>query len=214
MHVIRVWQVDSDELLREAVELTLCRARGVRLERAFATVEELVSGASGSPDVVVIDPWTQPDGSARACALVADTLPDAGILVHTARTGPRDVGRVLLSGARGFVPKRTGRFALLRAIRRTHTAQGCVVVGLDGGSDGPDRDRAARELAALSPRELEVVQCVAGGFTSREAAALLGCSNRTIETHRRNIMGRLQVKSRAGLVRLAVLAGIGPPEGV
>ena len=213
--MIRVWHIDIDEMMREALGLTLATTRDVDVERSLATIEELPSaGAAPPPDVIVLEPWTQPVAAFHPCAIVANRLPGTPLLVHTARTRPEDVGRVLVAGACGLVHKRMGRFALLRAIRRVVSVRECVVVGLDGTLSSEDAARATNKLAVLTPRELEVLQCVAVGQTSKEAADLLGVSNRTVETHRRNMMARLEVKSRAELIQLAVLAGLGPPDSL
>ena len=70
------------------------------------------------------------------------------------------------------------------------------------------RASAGKELVRLSPRELEVLQLVAEGDASKEVAAELGISVKTVEKHRHNLMQKLHLYHTAGLTRYAIAQGI------
>ncbi len=73
--------------------------------------------------------------------------------------------------------------------------------------------REARQtLKRLTPRESEIVDAIVAGKSSKQIAETLSVSQRTVETHRANILDKLQIANTASLVRLAVLAGLGSPN--
>ena len=72
---------------------------------------------------------------------------------------------------------------------------------------------ARRMLRMLTERESEVVDAIVAGSSSRQIAEALGVSQRTVEAHRANVLQKLGISNTASLVRLAVLAGLGPPQG-
>ena len=67
-------------------------------------------------------------------------------------------------------------------------------------------------LKRLTPRESEIVDAIVAGKSSKQIAETLAVSQRTVETHRANILDKLQIANTASLVRLAVLAGLGSPN--
>ncbi len=72
---------------------------------------------------------------------------------------------------------------------------------------------ARRMLRMLTDRESEIVDAIVAGSSSKQIAEALGVSQRTVEAHRANVLQKLGISNTASLVRLAVLAGLGPPQG-
>ena len=116
-------------------------------------------------------------------------------------------------GVRGFVLKKSTGTELLLAIRAAHAGEQYVdsslanhvissYVGLE-----PDRASGGR-LDTLTPREQEVCRLLAYGHTNLKIAGKLHISDRTVETHRANIMSKLDLRSRAKLVRFALDHGL------
>ena len=68
-------------------------------------------------------------------------------------------------------------------------------------------------LRMLTERESEIVDAIVAGSSSKQIAEALGVSQRTVEAHRANVLQKLGISNTASLVRLAVLAGLGPPQG-
>lgn len=71
---------------------------------------------------------------------------------------------------------------------------------------------ARRQLRTLTERESEVVDAIVAGLSSRQIAEAFSVSQRTVEAHRANVLNKLGLSNTASLVRLAVLAGLGPPQ--
>jgi DNA-binding NarL/FixJ family response regulator len=122
------------------------------------------------------------------------------------------VRRALVAGASGYLLKSAGRGELemaLRAVARGDTwlspevSKRVVAAYAEGAKTGPD---AASQV--LTPRQREVLQLIAEGLSTREIATRLGLSAKTVETHRTELMERLDIHGVAGLVRYAIRAGI------
>ncbi len=115
-------------------------------------------------------------------------------------------------GARAFVLKRSRPEILIGAIRAVERGEQFVDPALVGGFIdafvGRAPTSAAHRVEVLTEREREVCRLVALGHTNHEAGELLSISSRTVETHRRNLMARLDLRSRAELVRFALDNGL------
>ena len=113
-------------------------------------------------------------------------------------------------GAKGYVVKDSGKDELLLAIRQVHSGQrhfsSTVTEALLKGNTADARRTGP--LAGLSERELEVLSGIAEGLTNKELGQRLFISPRTVDTHRTNLMKEMKVHNVAGLVRIAIQAGL------
>jgi DNA-binding NarL/FixJ family response regulator len=169
---------------------------------AVAKVAEL------KPDLVVLDVAMPMLNGMDAARQILKARPGTPILILTVYESDELIRQVLEAGARGFILKSDAGQNLLLAVealqrRATFFTARAAKMMLDGylhrnvdpGNTVKDR---------LTAREREVVQLLAEGNSSKEAAVLLNLSVKTIETHRTNVMHKLDVHSVAGLVRYAV----------
>jgi two-component system, NarL family, response regulator NreC len=120
----------------------------------------------------------------------------------------------LAAGASGYVVKRAADAELLSAIRNVHRGRTVLdptlaVMVVRGGlrkSETPAPPRGRADL--LSPREREVLDLVAQGYTNQQMADRLGLSVKTVETYRSRLVEKLGLQSRADLVRYALDSGL------
>jgi len=169
-----------------------------------------------NPDVVLIEVDLPGLNGVEATARIHEACPSVKIVALSGLSDPGAVTAMLLSGASGFVLKHTGQADLMAAIRtavggRTYLSPliaGVVVDDLLHRS--PRGIKAPADL--LTAREREVLQLLAEGHTSREIGRLLEISARTVDTHRRRIMKKLQLRTLAGLVKFAVREGLTSPD--
>ncbi len=176
-------------------------------------VEALQSVEKLEPDVVLIDVnLPRADGIQVARELSA-RLPSTGILVMSGVMNTDVIVRALRAGALGFLPKNAKPTDLATAVLRARSgrryipdafADAVTEYLLSGPESGPN-------ISELSDREVEVLRRIAGGMTNREIASELGISVRTVDTHRRNILGKTTARNNADLTRLAIRAGIVDP---
>jgi DNA-binding NarL/FixJ family response regulator len=204
----RVVLVDDHSLVRTGVR-TAIAARVEVVGEAEDVDDAVACILRTAPDVVLLDvhlPGGTGDAVVRA---VLATLPETRFLALSVSDAPDDVIRVIRAGARGYVTKRIGADDLADAIERVAAGDavfsprlaGFVLDAFAGGQVVvPD---VASDLDVLSPREREVLQLIARGYTYREAAAELFLSVKTIETHVSAVLRKLQLSNRRELTRWA-----------
>ncbi len=118
-------------------------------------------------------------------------------------TGDGDVSiavRAMKAGAADFIEKPVGRDELIRSVRRA------LEQGRDAGKQAAWRKSAASQVAGLTTRQHQIMDMVLSGHPSKNIAADLGISQRTVENHRASIMKKTGSKSLPALARLAVAA--------
>lgn len=136
--------------------------------------------------------------------------PAVRVLVLTMHGEPALIKRAVEIGADGYLVKSAGRDEVMLAIREVqagHRHFGSGVMENLLKKNGPDVARPAN-LAALSEREIEVLAALAEGLGNKEIGERLFISPRTVDTHRTNIMKKLDTHNVAGLVRIAIKAGL------
>lgn len=155
------------------------------------------------PDVVLMDLAMPELDGAAAIAAIRTESPHARILVLTTYDNDESVFRALENGAKGYLLKDCSTADLLAAIRQIHA----------GGTHVSERAAArlaerAMAGAALSPRELEVLNLVAAGKSNKEIASALFISEGTVKTHVLSIHEKLGVGDRTEAVVTAIRRGI------
>ncbi len=210
---IRVLLVDDHKLVREGIESML---EGV-------TDIVVVGGASDGrtaldlvrtlkPDVVVMDVGMTEMNGIEATRSIRAAFPDVRVVALSTHTDQRYVLHMLDAGACAYVLKIGAHEELLRAIRaasRGQTHLSPEVAGFVVARSKAPEDGAGRSVySTLGAREREVLQLVAEGKTSAEAARHMHLSIKTIETHRRNIVQKLGLHGTAELTKYAIREGL------
>jgi len=165
------------------------------------------------PDVVVMD-VSMPDlNGIEATTQIIESLPETRVIALSMHSDKRFVMGMLRAGASGYLLKDCASQELANAIVQVATGKKYlspeitgVVLGdiLQGGSPG----EVATATSQLSPREREVLQLIAEGWSTKQIASHLYVSVKTIETHRRQIMKKLDLHSIADLTKYAIREGL------
>jgi FixJ family two-component response regulator len=119
----------------------------------------------------------------------------------------RTATQAMKLGAADFIEKPYEPGELLASI------DGAIHKARDSSHVADGIREARRMLRMLTERESEIVDAIVAGSSSKQIAEALGVSQRTVEAHRANVLQKLGISNTASLVRLAVLAGLGPPQG-
>jgi DNA-binding NarL/FixJ family response regulator len=161
------------------------------------------------PDVAVLEITLPVLHGLEAAKEIVGAVPGIGVVLLSDLTGEQVVRHALKAGVRGFVVKTQSADTLVHAICEVsrggmYVSAGCnhAIVGCLNGARRPD---------TLSPREWDVLRLVAEGKTTKQAAALLHVSTRTIDAHRASIMRTLGIHGTPGLVRYAIRQGLIEP---
>jgi two-component system response regulator NreC len=163
------------------------------------------------PDVVLMDVVMPGLNGFDATRMIREEIPGTRVLALSMHVDKRYVLGMLDAGASGYVPKDAGFDEVARAIRAVAVGQGYLAPSIAGlVVEGYARRTTVSPAptSVLSQREREVLQLLAEGSTAREIGRRLHISVKTVETHRRNLLGKLELETVADLVRYAIREGI------
>ncbi|MEU9375452.1 response regulator transcription factor [Streptomyces sp. NPDC048255] len=216
----RVVIADDQELVRTGFQLILT-ARGIEVVGVAADGVEAVTAVRRlRPDVVLLDiRMPNMDGLEAARRILAES-PGCRVIMLTTFDLDRYVYAALAAGASGFLLKDVTPAHLAAAVRLVGTGDALLSPSITrrlvercapatAGADGPARDRP--ELAALTPREREVLTLMGHGRSNAELAQELTLSEATVKTHVARIFAKLSLRDRAQAVVLAYETGLVTP---
>jgi DNA-binding NarL/FixJ family response regulator len=214
MTKLRILVADDHEVIRQGVISLIKSQPGWEVCAQVANGRDAIDRAKElRPDVVTLDVGMPILNGIEATRQITKDNPCAKVLILTMADGDRVVHEALEAGARGFVLKSDASRDLIAAIDAvgrgntffTARVSQTVLLGyLEYAHGGKGMDA----LSNLSPREREVIQLLAEGHSSKQVASRLGISSKTAETHRSNMMQKLNLHSLPELVVFAVRNGI------
>ena len=166
-----------------------------------------------APEVVVLDVKLPGGGGAVVIEAVREANPAVRFMALTVSSSREDVAHMMNAGVDGYITKTTMGNALPDLIIQTDA--GLRPVSSDVAGHLLDIDEGisvGSSIARLTPREREVVNLIARGYTYREAAARLGVAVKTLERHMGNIFDKLSIASRHDLTVIAYDEGYVSPD--
>jgi len=205
---VRVMLADDHEMVRQGLRVLLER-------EGFEVVAEAPDGREAMklceihrPEVAILDLAMPLLNGVDAAREIIKTTPRTKIILLTMHTEDHLILESLRAGVTGYVLKTKASGELVQALRAvcrgemflTQSISRTIVQAFLLKDDLPEKP--------ISDRERQVLQLVAEGKTTKEIAALLGISVKTAESHRSNMMDKLDIHDTAGLVRYAVRKGI------
>ena len=216
MDKIRILLADDHTMIRTGIATLLQSIKEFSIVGEAEDGEDAVQKTSElRPTVVVIDLSMPKLSGIEATRIIKKRYPETNVLVLTMHENEEYVYQILKSGASGYVLKSAGKDELAEAIRAVARgerffsprisqlmAEGYVKRVEKGGPDAVKGD------VPLTRREREILALVANGLTNQQIADQLFISPRTVDTHRTNIMQKLDIHDLANLVRYAIEHGI------
>jgi DNA-binding NarL/FixJ family response regulator len=209
--MIRVAIVDDHDLVRAGLRAILEQDPLFQIAGETGDGQEAIRmAASLKPDVMLMDIHLpgRLGGLEATEAIVKDT-PDVKVIVLTQYENREYIRRAIRIGARGYLLKSSVASQLKEAIRAVHAGQRYLHPSVadelvDLVTSGRSVQDAEDDYERLTTREKQVFKLLAEGKTSREIAKYLTISLKTAMTHRTNIMEKLQMHTRAELIRYAI----------
>lgn len=217
--MLRILIADDHEVARRGIRSLLESHTGWQVCAEAKDGRDAVElAARTKPDLILLDIGMPNLNGLEAARQILPTTPNVAILILTMHDSDNVIREVLRAGARGFLLKSDAGRDLVSAVealesQKTFFTPRVSQMVLDGFLNREKKrsdteDNADLSDAILTAREREVIQLLAEGRTSKEVAVTLNLSVKTAETHRTNLMRKLDLHSVADLTRYAVRNGI------
>lgn len=213
MSRIRVVLADDHTLVRAGIRALLDRMPDVEVVgEAGSGAEAVAQVAATRPDVLLADVAMPGMGGLEATERLRREFPDVRVVMLSMHANEEYVLQALRAGASGYLLKDAASVELDLALRAAVAGQTYLSPAISrqmidsymtrvGGGGTPE---------PLTPRQREILRLIAEGKSTKEIAFALGISVKTVETHRAQLMERLDIHDVAGLVKYAIRAGIVP----
>ena len=216
--LIRILLADDHALVRNGIRALLKKERAWKIVGEAGNGLEAVAKAQKlRPDLVILDIAMPEADGLLVTRQIRSVLPRTKILVLTMHESDQMVRRVFEAGALGYVLKSDLAAQLIRGVKEVSKGNQYLTpkvseILLAGSADSDEASSGNGSISfpaqKLTPRELEVTRLLADGKGNKEIAYELRMAVRTVETHRANIMSKLDLHSATALVRYAVREGI------
>jgi len=211
MKALRILIADDHDLIRRGIRTLLQNRAGWEICGEAHTGREAVSMTQEmKPDIVILD-VTMPDlNGMEACRRIRKLSPTTEVLILSVHYSDQLIREIVEAGARGYIVKSDSDRDLIIAVETLanhkpfFTPRATEVILSNFNAGGSRVEIPENMHDRLTSREREIVQLLAEGKSSKEVAASLNISVKTAETHRANIMRKLQLHTVSELVRYAV----------
>ena len=214
MNPIRILLADDHTLMRRGLRALLERQSGFTVVAEAADGREAVDMAAAvAPDVAVIDIWMPNLNGIEAASRITEKRPETAVVILSMHADESYILRALKAGARGYLLKDSPEDDLIKAIRAVHQGKAFfspeISRILAGDYMRQMQQRGVEDsYELLTPREREILQLLGEGNSNKEVAAKLNLSLYTVETHRGNLLEKLNLHSTAEMILYAVRKGI------
>ena len=210
---MEVLLVDSQVMMREGMRSLVTRDELLKIVGETSDGRDAVDLAIQlQPDIALVDESTQGLGACETIKRIKTVLPVTRVIAMSVNRDDRVISAMLGAGAEGFIFKDNAHLDLIDAIRVTsdgsnYLSPEAVQIVLREYLELKEH-HGGEKPTVLTPRELEVLEMLSSGMSTKGIARKLGLSIKTIETHRRRISTKLGLKSIAELTRYAIKEGL------
>jgi len=214
MKKVRVLLADDHQLIRSGIRLMLEREPDMSVVGEASDGREAVALAKSlSPDVVIMDIGMPNLNGIEAAGQMTQENPKLAVMILSMHPDETYVLRALRAGARGYLLKDSAEADLIKAVHvvangKSFFSPSVSRVLLDDYVRKLKRSRTDDAYDLLTPREREVLQLIAEGKSNKDIANLLNLSVYTVESHRSNLMDKLNIRGLPELILYAVRKGI------
>lgn len=217
---ISILLVDDHTLFRSGIRFLLQR------HADFNIVGEAADGVEGikrakqlQPDLILLDLHMPGISGLEALQLILQDRPEAKVIMLTVSEDAEDLSTALQNGARGYLIKNIDADYLVRALRRAAAGEAVVAEAMTAKlvaqlKNGPTQKvETVSELDKLTPREKDILACLARGESNKVIARSLSVAESTVKIHVQNVLKKLNLSSRVQAAVFAVEHGMESNQG-
>lgn len=212
---LRILLADDHKIMREGLRALIDKQPGMVVAAEATDGREAVQLTRKiRPEIVIMDVTMPKLNGIEATRQIAAAAPESRVIALSIHSDRRFVSQMFKAGARGYLLKDCAFEELTRAIQtvtadQTYLSPAIAGVVVEEFVSGLTRQKQVSP-PTLTAREREVLQLIAEGKTTKQTAAALRVSVKTVETHRRQIMAKLQLNGVAELTKYAIREGLTP----
>lgn len=207
--MIRVLIADDHEMIRNGLSSLLRSEPDIHVvEMATNGQEALDICGKRQVDVVLMDIMMPVMNGVVATAAIRESNPKIKVLAVTINDEPRFIKEALLAGASGYILKHSTKDEIVNAIKDVYEGKQHFSSDVITKISSEFVHGAKPVGPMLTKKEEEVLRLIAQEFSNQEIADELNCGIRTVDTHKRNLIKKLEVKNVVGLVKYAMKMGV------
>ena len=214
MKNIKVLLADDHTIVRQGIRSLLEQSEDIEVVAEAEDGKEAVKKViESAPDVVLMDIGMPILNGIEATQQIKKQLPDTKVLILTMHVSEKYALQIFRAGGSGYLDKKTAHRDLITAIRAAHKGESflspsitkkVIVEYVNITKDEIETEKFDR----LTEREREVLQLIAEARSNREIAELLCVSVKTVETHKANLMKKLDIHTTVDIVKFAIRKGM------
>ena len=217
MEKVKVYIIDDHKLFVEGISSLLSEEEGLELMGYSLSAREFLSRFDEVlPDVYLVDINMPEINGIELSKIIMEKRPDARILALTMFDDYEYVEKMIKTGVNGYVLKTASLKELVQAVKTVALGEKFLGTKIQQlifnkiGAQNPieNKPKEAKTHSLLSDREKEILALVAREYSNQEIAEKLFISERTVQTHRKNIFSKTKAKTIVGLIKYAVQNGI------
>jgi DNA-binding NarL/FixJ family response regulator len=202
--MIRVFIVDDHPVVIEGIHSLLQNEKDMEwMGHAMNAQSCLGFFIHNTADVVLMDISMPGMDGVELCGLMKEKYPGIMILGLSSFNQGLYIKKMVENGASGYILKNSGKEELIKAIHAVH--EGLIYFSGEVGAALQEYQKSSMiDLPVLTPREKEILELIAEGYTNPQIAEKIFLSPFTVDSHRKNLLAKLGVKNTASLIKLAV----------
>jgi DNA-binding NarL/FixJ family response regulator len=212
--MLHILIADDHGIVRSGIRMLIDRQEGMRVvAEAEDGLQAVDLAQSTRPDVAILDVSMPRMTGLQAAREIGLRAPDTSVLLLSMHDDERYFFDAVDVGAAGYVLKRAADTDLIDAIQAVARGEQFVSPDTERAviKEWLDGSREERLADPLTPRELDVVKLIAEAHTNKQIAEALHVSEKTVESHRANVLSKLGMRDRVELVRYAIRRGLVEP---
>lgn len=212
MEKIKVILVDDHQVVRDGLKISMLDVEQIDVVGEASSGERLLTLLETQEvDVVILDISLPEKSGIEIAEILKNKYPDIKVIIFTAHTTEEFIFESIRSGAKGFLTKESSKPEIVNSIIEVYEGKNflsgtisntLLIDYIEKEKDSPGR--ASQKIESLTQRELEILKLIVEGNSNKDIADKLFISVRTVETHRTNIMHKLEMNSIIDLVKFAI----------
>lgn len=209
---IKLSIIDDHQIVIDGLKILLFQAKDIEITGTFPDGESFLSNLKNDhPDIILLDLLLPGKNGLEVLKELKAKNSKIKVLIFTGNSPEDMLIDAIDNGALGVLPKNASQDDLINAIKKVangeayfHESIAQVIINNYAKKSRKNIERAQSGVEKLSEREIEVIKLFAEGFTYKEIAMKLNISKHTVESHKNNILSKLELKTIIDIVKFAI----------